>query len=69
VNSQAGVRPWLSVAREFFLSGTVRGTLSAPFAEAWQPGAAGAVISFAFCSQKGDRLRPSPFVILVAAGS
>src|SRR2546421_7798587 len=51
VNSRAVV-PWLSVTRELFLSVTEHGHAQrAPFAQAWQPGAAGAVIAFAFCLQ------------------
>src|SRR5204862_6419479 len=50
-NARAGV-PWLSVTRQVSLSATEHGhARCAPFVPAWQPGAAGAVIAFAFCSQ------------------
>src|SRR5256886_10221540 len=51
VNARAGV-PWLSVTRKFSLSATEHGhARCAPFVQAWQPGAGGAVTAFAFCSQ------------------
>jgi hypothetical protein len=67
VGSLAGVRPWLSRAREF-LSGTeITGRLSARLEqEGWQSGACGAVISLAFRLQTATAAAPL-FVILVSA--
>src|SRR6202035_6023587 len=67
VNSQAGVRPWLSVARECFLSGTVRGHARRAFRRsvaAWRRGRRD-FLRVLFANGDTGYTYPSPFVILV----